>query len=229
MAKKKPKSGARRASRRKASAKPPAGRAAWKVEIRTPPVPADVAKRGVSSIAALRRRAAAGDAQAAYELGRALLLGKRVKRDPNMARVWLAEAARRGNASARALLDVRQAGRGAAIHVHPHKAVPDLHARVAAVADKIEAELRRMGWWRGVEPDPKAFESKRAFFSDTMPYATWVQAVLLPRIREIVAERGEFPRQSMVGVQAVRAFDGVYEADELTSLLGELDAVVEER
>ncbi len=99
-------------------------------------------------------------------------------------------------------------------------------AEVAAKLDEIEAEMRRIGWWDVPEPPPEAFESRRAFLSDTMAFATWLRFVLLPRARSIVEARGELPPSSMVGTQAIREFDGDDRADRLTHLLAQFDGIV---
>lgn len=98
-----------------------------------------------------------------------------------------------------------------------------VHERLAAKADEIEAELRRMGWWDLPEPD---MNFKQAFGMDTMAFGQWVRFVLVPRIREMVAGGSPPPASSMVGVQAAREFDGQPEAERLSSLLSELDGIV---
>ena len=67
------------------------------------------------------------------------------------------------------------------------------------------------------------YEFKQAFAMDTMPFAWWLQFILLERIRQIVAEGGELPATSMVATQAIREFDGQDEADDLVGILGEFD------
>lgn len=115
--------------------------------------------------------------------------------------------------------------------VKPVKATPggDRFEKVAAIADRIEAELRAIGWWSETEPTPEQMDFKAAFGMDTMSFGVWIQFVLLPRVRSIVKERGAFPTRSMVGAHAVREFDGLHEASNLASLLSEFDQVVETR
>ena len=99
-----------------------------------------------------------------------------------------------------------------------------IHEDAAAKADEIEAEMRRLGWWDMPEPPPAAFESRQPFFGDTMAFVQWLRFVLVPRVRQIVAEEGNFPEASYVGIRAVREFDG-QDAGELTTLLNEFDAL----
>ena len=99
--------------------------------------------------------------------------------------------------------------------------------KAAAWADRIEAELRRIGAWQAEPPPGPAFDSEQAFFADTMTFYQWLQFVLLARLREIAATGGEFPRESEVGAYAVRELDGVAGAGPLIGLLSEFDDIVE--
>jgi uncharacterized protein YqcC (DUF446 family) len=99
---------------------------------------------------------------------------------------------------------------------------------IAGYADRIEAELRRLGVWRRDPLPPERMDFAQAFAQDTMAYPEWLQFVFLPAVREAVAT-GEFPEGSEVGAQAVREFDGWPEAGPLTTLLSEFDALFERR
>src|SRR4051794_21917306 len=74
--------------------------------------------------------------------------------------------------------------------------------------DEIEAEMKRARYWRNEPLPPEAYNFTQAFAMDTMPFASWLQFVFIPRVRSIIDERGQFPSSSMVGAQAVREFDG---------------------
>src|SRR3954470_2495910 len=91
--------------------------------------------------------------------------------------------------------------------------------------DAIEAEMKGIGYWRAEPLPPEMYDFKQAFAMDTMPFTAWLEFVFVPRVRSIIAERGEFPTHSMVGVQAVREFDGDTNADRLVELLGEFDGL----
>jgi uncharacterized protein YqcC (DUF446 family) len=105
--------------------------------------------------------------------------------------------------------------------------MPPSHGEVAAKLDAIEAELRRAGLWQEAPLPDEAYDFSRAFASDTMTYAQWLQFVFVPRVRELVAAGGEFPATSSVGAQGVREFDGDDRADVLVQLLSEFDALIE--
>lgn len=103
----------------------------------------------------------------------------------------------------------------------------DSYQIIAAHADRIEQELRALGAW---QPDPlpaAAFQSRQAFFADTMTLYQWLQFVLLPRVREIIETRGELPPESSVGTYAIRELDGNDDAQPLILALSEFDEAVE--
>jgi|SRR5215471_6223956 len=99
-----------------------------------------------------------------------------------------------------------------------------LQPKVNRYADRIEAEMRRIGFWQNEPLRPEQMEFTQAFAMDTMTYAQWLQFVFLPRVREAAAAN-QFPSGSNVGTQAVREFDGSPEAGDLITLLAEFDAL----
>jgi len=103
---------------------------------------------------------------------------------------------------------------------------PDLHTRVATKAREIETELRSLHRWQQEPLPPERFENMGAFGSNTMTFDQWLQFILIPRIDEIVNERGDFPSGSMVGTYAIREFDGDPEGGTLQQLLYELDDLI---
>ena len=94
-------------------------------------------------------------------------------------------------------------------------------------ADKIEQELRKLNVWQSAPPPEAAFQSTRAFYGDTMSFYQWLQFVLLPRVRNVIATRDHFPAKSQVGAYAVRELDGCHEADDLIALLSRFDRFIE--
>ena len=90
--------------------------------------------------------------------------------------------------------------------------------------DEIEAELKGLGRWGGRPPD-SAFENMGPFGMKTMAPEQWIQWVLIPRVREIIETKGEFPSTSEVSVWAVRNFDGDEDAGRLCMLLAQLDCL----
>lgn len=99
---------------------------------------------------------------------------------------------------------------------------------VAESATKIEAEMRRAGLWQLSPLPPHAFDSNVAFCGDTMTCEQWIQFVLLPRVREIVADRGQLPQDSQVAAYAIRNLD-VSGSDALLECLAEFDGLFTNR
>ncbi|HEX9988279.1 MAG TPA: YqcC family protein [Chloroflexia bacterium] len=98
---------------------------------------------------------------------------------------------------------------------------------VQKAIDDIEAELKRLDWWQEQRPPEEMFDFKMAFGMDTMPFSFWLQFVLIPRVKDIIESRGEFPNSSNLGTHAVREYDGVYEADDLVRMLTAFDRLIE--
>lgn len=92
--------------------------------------------------------------------------------------------------------------------------------------NQIEAEMRRIGMWSANAPRPEQFQSRQAFFSDTMAFEQWLQFVFLPHAREAASGESPFPKSSSVGAYAVRQFDGRDAAQTLGSLLSEFDGLI---
>jgi uncharacterized protein YqcC (DUF446 family) len=104
-----------------------------------------------------------------------------------------------------------------------------LYSEVERKISEIEAEMKHIGYW-SLEPLPdKAYDFHHAFAMDTMTFSQWLQFVLIPRVRSIIEQEGDFPSESMVGAQAVREFDGDTTASNLVTLLSEFDDLFRRR
>lgn len=101
------------------------------------------------------------------------------------------------------------------------------HARLAEIADRLEAELRRLGRWSSTPLDPARLVDMGPFGMDTLAAEEWLQFVLLERLRELAKSGGELPATSETAPWAVRQFDGD-DVPELLGILHQLDALVAE-
>jgi uncharacterized protein YqcC (DUF446 family) len=105
----------------------------------------------------------------------------------------------------------------------------DLYSRALREISEIETEMKRIGYW-SPEPLPKeAYDFRQAFAMDTMAFSQWLQFILIPRVRTIIEQKGDFPSDNMVGAQAVREFDGDTAASGLVTLLREFDDLFRRR
>jgi uncharacterized protein YqcC (DUF446 family) len=91
------------------------------------------------------------------------------------------------------------------------------------IADELEAELRRLGWWGSPAPEGPVTS---AFGGRDMSFAQWLEHILVPRLREVAAGDAEPPGDSQVAAYAVRELDGFDEAGPLLEVLGRLDRLV---
>ncbi len=98
-----------------------------------------------------------------------------------------------------------------------------LHERASAAIDAIEAELKRLGSWSETPPDPSRLVDPGPFGMNTLAPEEWLQFVLVPRVREVVRTRGNFPSDSQVAVWAVRNFESG--AEHLLDLLRDFDGL----
>ena len=97
----------------------------------------------------------------------------------------------------------------------------------ASLAKQIEDELKSLNRWSDHPLPEEKFENMGAFGCNTMAFEQWIQFVLLDRLRNIVANKGEFPKSSSVAAYAVSTFDGDYETVHLQELLSRLDALID--
>jgi uncharacterized protein YqcC (DUF446 family) len=97
-----------------------------------------------------------------------------------------------------------------------------------AMIDRIEQEMKAIGYWQAEPLPAEAYEFRSAFAMDTMAYSQWLQFIFIPRVRAIIGSNGDFPSSSSVGTQAIREFDGSPEAENLVSLLCRFDAIFRE-
>ena len=94
---------------------------------------------------------------------------------------------------------------------------------VKAKIEQIENEMKRAGFWQSEPLAAEQYDFRAAFAMDTMAFSQWLQFIFIPRVKEIIETKGDFPDESQVAAQAVREFDGVNEASTLVTLLGEFD------
>lgn len=104
---------------------------------------------------------------------------------------------------------------------------------VLAQLDRIEAEMKRIGYWSADPPDLQAeIEAGRLrTYLDAPTFESWLQGVFLPNARA-AAQAENLPAQSQVGDMAMRQYDYhsyVPEAQDLLQLLFDFDAIVEGR
>ena len=104
---------------------------------------------------------------------------------------------------------------------------PSLHARLSELADQIAGELQRLGRWSGAPLNPARLVDMGPFGMRTLAPEEWIEAILVPRLRELVETRGAPPPGSQTAAWATRQFDGDPDTSRLVALLHELDDLVD--
>jgi len=105
----------------------------------------------------------------------------------------------------------------------------DRYGQAGEKIDEIVAEMQRLGVWQGEPPPPEKMRFSKAFAMDTLSFEQWLQFVLVPRVRGIIDERGEFPEESSLGDKANREYlmwGGDPGFERMVELLFELDSLI---
>ena len=108
-----------------------------------------------------------------------------------------------------------------------------LLAEIAQQLDAIETEMKRIGYWQTDPPTELARKIAAgeisSFLDPGISFEQYLQLVFLPMARERV-RRDDLPRESNMGLMAMRQYDyhsHVEEAQPLLVLLARLDELVE--
>lgn len=79
------------------------------------------------------------------------------------------------------------------------------------------------------EPNETPVQVTTAFGAGSLSFTGWLWSVFLPRLNEILRQRGEFPAESYVGAQAIRELDAYPDAERLVDLLCQIDYLINHR
>ncbi|MGJ8619661.1 MAG: YqcC family protein [Methylophilaceae bacterium] len=96
--------------------------------------------------------------------------------------------------------------------------------KVSAIINEIELEMKSIGFWSNNPPD---FEASN--FTEAPSFELWLQCVFIPNVKDAIS-KGSYPKQSQVGLMAMREYDHhshVEVAQNLISLLNKFDEVIE--
>lgn len=101
------------------------------------------------------------------------------------------------------------------------------HVRLASLADDVQRTMRELRVW--ADPPPPLRPFSKPFAIDAMPFEHWLQLVLVPRMREIVAAGEPLPARSNLAAHAVREFDGRDDLSPLVDVLRRIDELSPDR
>lgn len=102
------------------------------------------------------------------------------------------------------------------------------HAAVEAKITQIETEMKKVGMWQQEPLPPEKLDTRAAFGQDKLSFEQWLQFIFIPRVREIITAKGNWPPGSQVSVQAFREWQQWGSEDRynrLLDLLREFDAM----
>jgi uncharacterized protein YqcC (DUF446 family) len=105
-----------------------------------------------------------------------------------------------------------------------------MNPELSSQLDQIEAEMKRIGFWQENPPDlaAKFASGEMRTYLDAPSFELWLQTIFLPNARRAV-ENNSFPRDSQVGLMAMRQWDyqtSLPEAQTLIRLLSQFDDLV---
>jgi uncharacterized protein YqcC (DUF446 family) len=104
---------------------------------------------------------------------------------------------------------------------------PSPRARaLLAVVDGLEAELRRHRLWEREPPNPQRLASTAPFCADTLALSQWLQWLLIPRMRRILAGDGELPTTSAIRPLAEDCFEHLDDPQPLLLLIERFDGLI---
>ena len=95
-----------------------------------------------------------------------------------------------------------------------------------AVIDGLEAELRRMDLWEHVPPSQQMLSSTQPFCFDTLALSQWLQWLLIPRMRRILAGEGSLPTESAIHPLAEDCFEHLEDPSTLLTLIERFDRLI---
>jgi uncharacterized protein YqcC (DUF446 family) len=106
-------------------------------------------------------------------------------------------------------------------------AAPGQLLRVAELVDAIEQEMRRLELWAEEPPPVAAMASRVPFCYDTLKFWQWLQWILVPRMRLVLAGSDPLPAASEIAPLAEVEFRRLsQDTQQLLALIRELDRAI---
>ncbi|HDK37467.1 MAG TPA: YqcC family protein [Thiolapillus brandeum] len=67
---------------------------------------------------------------------------------------------------------------------------------------RLEYELRLLGWWSKTTPDTDTLQSTAPFCHDRMTFDQWLQWIFIPRLEDIINNNGPLPETCAIAPMA---------------------------
>lgn len=97
-----------------------------------------------------------------------------------------------------------------------------------AVVDGLEAELRRVQLWDPERPSETLLASSQPFCIDTLALSQWLQWLLIPRMRSVLAGERPMPTRSAIYPLAEDCFEHLEDPCALLALIERFDQLIRE-
>jgi len=95
-----------------------------------------------------------------------------------------------------------------------------------AVVDGLEAELRRAQLWDPEPPSEHMLASCQPFCIDTLAFSQWLQWLLIPRMRSVLAGERPMPTRSAIYPLAEDYFEDLEDSCALLALIERFDQLI---
>ncbi|MBN0988707.1 YqcC family protein [Amphritea pacifica] len=79
------------------------------------------------------------------------------------------------------------------------------YAELEQLLVRIEAEMRAWSLWSATPPADSALQSRQPFCIDTLSFWQWVQWIMVPRLRQMMARQQPLPQSSDMTPMAAEA------------------------
>ncbi|WP_457669296.1 YqcC family protein [Thiolapillus sp.] len=104
----------------------------------------------------------------------------------------------------------------------------DDYQELSQYLQRLETELRRLGWWSDLPPDDKAFESTAPFCHDCMTLDQWLQWVFIPNFQALIRSEQPLPEKCAIAPMGEISWseEPPETVAELIRLMQDIDALV---
>ncbi len=111
------------------------------------------------------------------------------------------------------------------------KNMSDDYQELSLHLQRMEDELRALGWWSDAPPDAHAMASTAPFCHDRMAFHQWLQWVMLPGFRRLIKQESSLPRECAIAPMAEMAWreEDPGRIRELVRILRDIDSQVSSR
>ena len=100
-----------------------------------------------------------------------------------------------------------------------------VYSELAQRLDSVEQALKRLQLWSNAAPSETALQSQQPFCVDTLAFEQWLQFVMIPKFRQMIAASIPLPAQCAIAEMAEEAFKEIDEK-ELVECIRAIDQLI---